>query len=258
MNMLFQQFTNDYPPINGPAVSVIVSSMRAYALQTIYNNFIRQDYINKELVLVLHQDDVDEDYVLDLISSIGNVTVVQVPSLIKFGECLNIAVSHTNGEYVTKMDDDDIYLAPYVSDCVETIKKTGADLIGKRSQYIYLECFDKTYLSKQGKNKSLRYCFPFSSNLTGGTLFGKKELFRVVPFRNIPMNIDYYFVKDALKLRKRIYISHPYYYLRKRHRNKELHTSGGSDVVRFLSAYLIGSIKYIGPGFKEAYCDNRA
>lgn len=35
-------------------------------------------------------------------AAIKNVTAIQVPSSIVFGGCLNVAVSHANGEYATK------------------------------------------------------------------------------------------------------------------------------------------------------------
>lgn len=91
-----------------------------------------------------------------------------MPEHVTLGACLNYAVSKTRYGIIAKFDDDDYYAPHYLSDSLKSLRRSNADIIGKRAHYMYL----------QG-SKTLILRFPNDENrpvtqLPGATLMFKR------------------------------------------------------------------------------------
>ena len=168
-----------------------------------------QDYPNLELVLALHGDGfaaADPAVPVRL-----PVTVLRFPSEAVFGTVLSEASSAASGEWLAKMDDDDWYGAEHLTDLVVAADYSGADLVGKGSEFVYLEDDDLTVRRDLGNNEVE------SRTLAGGTLLVRAEALRATHgWRGLPRGVDVALIDDVVAARGRVWRTHPFGYLLRR------------------------------------------
>src|SRR5690554_6781458 len=88
-------------------VSIITCTNKPHVLNNILENFNRQDYLKKELVLVINNDDIDLKKYQDKLEKYKNVTVFKISEKNSLGKCLNFAVDKCKYNVIAKFDDDD-------------------------------------------------------------------------------------------------------------------------------------------------------
>ena len=67
-----------------------------------------------------------------------DITHFQLPEK-SLGYCLNYAIRKASHAYIARFDDDDFYSKFYLSTMIGALRKSKADIIGKRACLIYLE-----------------------------------------------------------------------------------------------------------------------
>ena len=197
------------PVMPTPTVSVVASTNRPAMLDRIIANVALQDHPNLELILALHGDgfDVEPPANPDGI----DLTVLRFPADAVFGHVLSEASARAGGEWVTKMDDDDWYGAEHVSDLVLAAGYTGADLVGKGSEFVYLEGSDVTIRRGLGAGEAT------SRTLSGGTLLVRSSVLREVDgWRGVPRGVDVALIDDVASAGGVIWRTHPFGYLLRR------------------------------------------
>ena len=123
-----------------PMVSVILSTRRESWLEHGIAQVARQNYEPRELVVCLHGDEFapgTSERVRSLYP--GECQVIRVDGELTLGDALNAGVETANGELVTKMDDDDYYSTEHLWDLVLALEYSGADLVGKGAEFVYLQ-----------------------------------------------------------------------------------------------------------------------
>ncbi len=128
-----------------PLVSVILATRRQEWLEHGLGQVARQTYEPRELIVALHGDGFSagvEERLRELVS--GPLKVVRVDGELTLGDALNAGVAVAAGECVTKMDDDDYYDRDHIWDLVLALEYSGADLVGKAAEFVYLEEIDVT------------------------------------------------------------------------------------------------------------------
>ena len=219
-------------------VSIITCTNKDFTLNNILENYIRQDYDNKELIIILNKDNIDLDLCLDIITDYENVEVYQLSEKTSLGKCLNYAVSKSKYPIIAKFDDDYYYGPLYLSDTLKSFKDTSADFITKASNFVYFIEKELLAIRTPGEeNKFVRFG-------NGSTFVFKKKIFKKVKFRDISLAEDVYFCQDCIKNNIKIYSTNKYHHVYFRHPIKENHTWKISDD-EFIEKYcrLIGPIK---------------
>lgn len=146
-----------------PSVSVILATRRPQFLRSALRAVAGQTYPNLEIVVGLHGIEAPDAAFL---SGLGRpVQVVPAPPDMPFGEVLDIAAGRAAGEFVTKMDDDDTYSDEHVWDLVLARDYSGATLVGKGIEFVYLEGRDLTVRRWAGPPEW------DTGTVAGGTLF---------------------------------------------------------------------------------------
>jgi hypothetical protein len=191
-------------------VTVVVATKRPEMVSRIIEIVEMQDYDNLELVLALHGEGFEDSYETskdrDLL-----ITVLRFPAEEIFGDVLSKASSVAQGEWITKMDDDDWYGPEHVSDLVMASKYSQADLVGKGSEFVYLSAQDVTIRRDLGNSEVE------SSTLAGGTLLVSSSLLKEVHgWRSLPKGIDVALIEDAIINGGRVWRTHPFGYLLRR------------------------------------------
>ena len=197
------------PVMPAPTVSVVAATNRPAMLDRIIANVALQDHPNVELVLALHGDGfpaVDPAAPVDM-----PLTVLRFPADAVFGHVLSEASARAGGEWVTKMDDDDWYGAEHVSDLVMAAGYAGADLVGKGSEFVYLEGSDVTIRRGLGAGEAP------SRTLSGGTLLVRSSVLRDIDgWRGVPRGVDVALIDDVASAGGAIWRTHPFGYLLRR------------------------------------------
>ena len=116
MNEVFRRVGLESLASGQPSVSVLMPTMRPENVARCLDNFKKQTYPDKELVLILNNAEFDLDSIRREAKLIPNVRVLHVDGRTTPGHCLNRGVEAASGKYVAKMDDDDYYGERYLSD----------------------------------------------------------------------------------------------------------------------------------------------
>lgn len=204
-----------------PPVSILLATRRPRFLSWILDAVTRQTYPNLELVLALHGGPFG-DVGSDITKLQHPVKIVQVPAREPLGAVLNAAVAAASGTLLAKMDDDDLYGDDHIWDLVLAHKYSGALLVGKWSEFVYLAASDQTIHRSRGCNED------YQGNLTGGTmLVSRSGLDRVGGWKRTPWGVDSALIGEFVQARQRIYRTHGLGYMVVRHGNR--HTYNVSD-----------------------------
>ncbi|TMV52207.1 glycosyltransferase family 2 protein [Paenibacillus mesophilus] len=172
-------------------VTIITCTKRAAYLDNIFNNYKNQQGINKELIIVLNHDKLVPEHYRRKANAYGSVSVYRLPEKMSLGSCLNFAVNKARYPVIAKFDDDDYYAPRYLSDSIAALAKSKADIVGKRSYYMYLEGKKVLILRfPKGANKFVR-------TVAGATLVIRKRVFRKVRFGNRTLGEDVKFCRDS-------------------------------------------------------------
>jgi cellulose synthase/poly-beta-1,6-N-acetylglucosamine synthase-like glycosyltransferase len=168
-------------------------------MDNLLQNFQCQDWKNKELIIVLNRDDMNLSHWRKKAEISQDIRISQLPEAISLGHCLNYAVNQTRGEFIAFFDDDDYYAPGYISSMMPAFEKTGADIIGKRTHFVYLE-----------RNRNLYLRFPGEENtcvtwVCGGKKIVRRYVFDHVSHRDESKSEDVHFCMDCRKRGFRIY-----------------------------------------------------
>ena len=195
--------------LDQPPVSVLTPTMRPGNVAHCLENFRKQAYENKELVLILNNAEFDVDAIRRDVESIPNAQVIHVEGRTTLGDCLNRGVEAASGRYVAEMDDDDHYGERYLSDSLLAASFSDAEIVGKGAYYVYFVSTGTTALRETTPEHTFT-----SSVVAGNTVFVQTEAAREVLFAPLVRGEDTDFQRRALWAGCRIYSADRFNYLR--------------------------------------------
>ena len=200
------------------SVSVIVCSNRLNRIDEIFNNFLRQSYGSKELIIILNNNAMNLDEYVEKAKGHKNIKVLQLDEKFSLGYCFKFALNLAIFDYIAKFDDDDYYGIDYLKQAMEPFRKGSCYVVGKASYFIY---FNKNKIlaryGEQEKNK-------FVSKVADSSLVFNRRVFEkiIIPIINGPGT----FTIIQTQLRRmgiRIYSTDSYNYLVNRYDDLEHH-----------------------------------
>lgn len=170
-------------------------------MNDVFENYERQNYPEKELIVVLNKDNMSIDRWQAKGNEYENVTIYQLPENTPLWECFNYGIEKSSYPYVFKLDDDDYYSPFYIKEQINCFYNSNADIVGKTTSYCYLESQKALLLRHEGnENTFVNYVF-------GATLGLKKEVFRKLKFPPKNMGGDRMFLKKCKEKNIKIYAS---------------------------------------------------
>jgi len=187
-------------------------------MENIFNNFTRQKYKRKELIIILNNNLMDIKEWESVAKPFNNIKIYQLDQSISLGECLNFAVLQSNSQFIAKFDDDDFYGSKYLSDSIKTFKHIEAGVIGKAANFVYFE--ENGTLALRGRKRENSYV----KHLDGPTLIIKREVFNLVKFRDITRGEDKNFCKDCISNGIKLYSINRFHHVYVRHISTQEHT----------------------------------
>ena len=199
-----------------PLVSVLVPTRRPDRLHDVVAAVAAQTFPRVELVVGLHGDGFDNSEVRKLLQLGFPVQTVFVPEDRCLGDVLNTALAVAQGSLIAKFDDDDLYGADHLWDLVLAAEYSGAALVGKASEYVYLAGADCTIRRFAGFGE--RYIDPARSSVAGGTALVSREMLEAIGgWRPLGVGEDKALVSDIAAHGGDVYRTHGSGYLLMRH-----------------------------------------
>ncbi len=221
-----------------PTVSVIVPTIRPQQIEHILSTVGSQRAVDVELILATHGFEIDPEDLATLATRYGvnDFKVLALGKELTLGDCLNKAVEAATRDFITKMDDDDLYGENYLADQVAALRYSGATIVGKQAHYMYLADSNATLLRFAEREHR------FTNMVMGPTMLGYAETFKSTPFESRSRGEDTQFLKDVLANGGSIYSSDRFNFTQMRGNDGEAHTWNVSDAE--LTA--TGSIQWFG------------
>ncbi|MEQ4301654.1 hypothetical protein ABNF97_09725 [Plantactinospora sp. B6F1] len=201
-----------FPGLGGlPSVSVLLVTRRLEHVLDAVAAVAAQSYPELEIVLCLHGVGLPVELRQRLVDCGRPVEVVEVPAGQSFGEAMVAATARARGTLVTKVDDDDTYGPEHVWDLVLARHHSGATLVGKAAEFVYIGALDTTVRRDAGAAES------FAPAVAGGTiLIGRGDLAEVGGWRPVPSSVDRGLLDRVRRAGGLVYRTHPLGYVYRR------------------------------------------
>lgn len=205
-----------------PGVSIVCCTHMDSYMNNILENYQRQTYDKKALIIVLNNPDMDKSLWEEKAQQFSNVRIIQPTRHTSVGYCVNLAVRNSCYEYIANFDHDDYYGPEYIRDSVNAFKYTDAGLIGKKTHYVYYEESKTIALMLPG------YDNKYVVNIDGSSIVFKKAIFNKVHFID-RLFADIQFSLDCWNNGIKVYSCDKYNHVYVRAASKEHHAFKFSD-----------------------------
>lgn len=218
-------------PVGQRTVSAVVPTNRTHELDNVFANLARQSHRQVELVLVLHGLEVDLADLRARAADAGvpELVVVEAPSYLTLGACMNAGIDAASGAYVAKMDDDNYYGTHYLTDLLASFDTSGAGVVGKWAHYVWMQSDDAVVLRYPDAENA------YARRIQGGSMVFDGDLVRSLRFSDIPRAVDSDILDRAMADGVRIWSADRYNYVSIRGVDRTAHTWTVTDET-FLTA----------------------
>jgi glycosyltransferase involved in cell wall biosynthesis len=185
--------------------------MREQFIDHVFNNYLTQIVKVKELIIILNDEDMNLAIWQQKAETYPDISVFQLPKKTSLGKCLNFGVRLAKYDLISKLDDDDYYAPEYLSEQMNAMQKTNADIVCKRTVFMYFEKEKQLalHLDRMETNTFMRK----SGGIKGATLVMRKKVCKKVRFPHVNLGEDSDFLKKCLKKRYKIYATDAYNYV---------------------------------------------
>ncbi|MFC3886629.1 glycosyltransferase family 2 protein [Bacillus songklensis] len=200
-------------------VSIVCCSMRQNFMENVFQNYERQAWKEKELIIILNKDNMDITKWEERAKQSQGVSVYQLSEEVTLGECLNYGIEKAKYDFIAKFDDDDYYAPHYLAQSMEALEEMNADIVGKRTVYMYFENLRTLAIHRPGNENMF-----VEGELMGATLLFKKEISEQVRFRHKNKGEDSTFLRKCRTKGYRMYSTDKCHYACLRASTPEHHT----------------------------------
>lgn len=196
---------------SNPKVSVIVATYRrTETLRKALLSLVNQSYKNIEIIVV--DDNADRSWnsevetIVNLIRSSSNRHIVYIQNYNNKGsaESRNIGIKQATGEYITFLDDDDIYLPDKVLKQVEHMINESSDF-SLTDLWLYdekdnlIEKRLRSYIKEYVKDSLLKYHLMYHMTGTDVMMFKKNYLIDIGMFSPVNVGDEFYLMEKAIE-----------------------------------------------------------
>lgn len=210
-DIIYKKFYNN-------KVSIITCTNKPYHMNNIFSNYNRQNFKNKELIVILNNNNLDIKRWKNASKKFHNIRIYAIDEKISLGNCLNSAVEKARFNYIAKLDDDDYYGPNYLTQAINAFQYTNASIVGKGSYYVYFKPSNILAVAHGAKENS------YVKFVAGPSLVIKKNLFNIIKFRDVSIGEDKYLLQDCLNNNLKIYSTNIRNFAYTRYDNNNMHT----------------------------------
>lgn len=172
-----------------PLATIITPSMRPENQEHSLRQYERQTWPHKEFVYAFNGDAEQADFIQRHATMRADVHVIYVPREYSTGMVMNAGLRCAHGEYVFKLDDDDLYGANYVADRMIYFRELDIKALGTRRSFYAFKGSSKAF--SLNKHKPRQDCMASClgnveyslSNFTGATVGMRRDYARLVGYQ---------------------------------------------------------------------------
>ncbi|RJL32258.1 glycosyltransferase [Bailinhaonella thermotolerans] len=208
------------------SISVVLPTNRANQIEHAIDSVAKQIHKPIQLIMVLHGLDLDTGVVADKARAAGieDVKVLAADKSLTLGACLNLGVAAADGDFIAKMDDDNLYGEHYFSDMIRAFDWTNAEMVGKGAHYTYFEGRNATVL------RFPEFEHRFTHLINGGSMLAKRDLLKSVPFENVNVGEDTRLVRHCKAEGIPIYSTDRFNFVYMRSGDPKFHTWQANEI----------------------------
>lgn len=195
-----------------PLISVVVATyLQDEMLLRALNSLKEQTYKNFEIIVVDDNDDKNfNSRVNDIVTKFRNenedITLKFIVNNKNLGSAAtrNVGIDASSGEYITFLDDDDIYLPENLEKQIENMLKTDADY-GITDIKLYNEneklCDnrERSYIKSTEKEDLICYHLKYHLAGTGTLIFKKDYILKIGKFGSIDFGDEFFLMLKAIE-----------------------------------------------------------
>ena len=215
---LLDNINFDYKKEDIPGVSVITCINHPQSMTNILENYFRQRYEKKELIIVLNNNSIDMEEWKKAIEKDDSIRVFQIDEKASLGSCLNFAVEQAGFEYISKFDEDHYYACEFIGDLMNAFKYTDAGIVGKHTVYAYLEGMKALVL--RFPNKENQYV----NFLWGSAFIMDKKIWKEIKFTDSTLDTMTIFFRGCVNKGFKLYSTDRFNYVYKKSPNTDGNT----------------------------------
>jgi len=172
METVFNKTGLKYRKENQAGISVICCTNGSNKFKQIMDNFLRQKYLKKELIVLLSSNNLSHlEYWENQCRQHNNIQVY-------LKDEFSSGIEQVEYQYLANFDDGSYYAADFLVDLMHAFVYTDADIVGKCTYYTYISGSKNLALRNPGmENRYVKF-------LHSPTIVMKKEVFDRVNFNN--------------------------------------------------------------------------
>jgi glycosyltransferase involved in cell wall biosynthesis len=160
-----------------PTLTVLVSTVRSDDLTHLLIQLQNQSLATFDLIIGLHTIELSVTHKKQ-IAALGRrkvkVSTRKFSQESNLGTILSSLALESTGQYIAKMDDDDYYGPEHLRDLLDAAIDTGADVVGRAMNYVYLEPLELTV--RRFSPSGTQAVELWSDWVCGGTILAKREV----------------------------------------------------------------------------------
>ncbi|MDB8545633.1 glycosyltransferase [Turicibacter sanguinis] len=193
----------------GPIVSVVVATYkREETLRRAIESLAQQTYPNVEIIIVddnaneLWNDKVEK--IIERYAHLNRITYIQNKTNQGSASTRNIGIRAAQGEYVTFLDDDDIYLPDKITNQIKHMIDVDSDfsitdleLFSENG--IKIEKRTRNYIKNYNKQNLLQYHLMYHMTGTDTMMFKRDYLINIGGFPHINVGDEFYLMQRAIE-----------------------------------------------------------
>jgi hypothetical protein len=202
-----------------PSVSILMATNRPQMVTFAIEQMAAQQYPNVEILCGLHGISLPAAIRERVAALAPNVQLFDVAADRDLGQVLAQLGERATGDLVTKWDDDDWYATEHLLDLVAAMRYSGAGVVAKPAEYVYLSSIDMTLRRFPTGAET------FSTTIAGGTLMLTRSLlYEVGGWPAGPRRVDRLLIGAVEAVGAPIYRMHGLGYLLRRDSRATNHT----------------------------------
>jgi len=202
-----------------PSVSILMATNRPQMVTFAIEQMAAQEYPNVEILCGLHGVSLPPAIRERIAAVAPHAQLIDVATDCDLGQVLALLGERASGDIVTKWDDDDWYATEHLRDLVAAMRYSGAGVVAKPAEYVYLSSLDLTLRRFSTDAEA------FSTTVAGGTLMLTRSLLNGVGgWPAGPRRVDRLLIDAVEALGAPIYRMHGLGYLLRRTSRATNHT----------------------------------
>ena len=190
-------------------VSVIIATYkRSDSLKKALDSLVYQTY--KEIEVILVDDNANDEWnkvvseIVDKYKGYLNILYIQNKTNKGSAVTRNIGIEKASGEYITFLDDDDLYLEKKIENQLNGMLEVDADFSVTDLELftendVFIEKRTRSYIEKTDKESLFKYHLMHHITGTDTMMFKKEYILKIGSFEPIDVGDEFYLMKKAIE-----------------------------------------------------------